>query len=418
MGAVLDGRSDRRRRRRPPRDDVVVDDEGATWEGGTTTTTKMSRSTTTSTMTTTDGLTLSDLYAVPRNMRSAVLARAFEGAYRSSSSPSSSSTSSSLSTSPSSPSKSKSKSSSSPTSRRHRRLIRAQWTVASPSFLPTGFCELVVVGCGIAMPLLIRGLIRAVEDDTGRSYVLRREGMPYAISIFVASVLNAPANHRHRHLATKAGASMRGALIYAIYRRSLTLTPGGRIGLTSGEAMNLIAVDAQKLYEVRQEGHLIWALPLSVLLVGSFLCEMVGPSALSGIAVLIGSMSIIVRVTAAMTRIRNCRVALVNERVELVSSMLRGMRVTKLNNREEWFLRRVTEVQDAKLACLSREMAVWARSPLLATAVCFTAYVLIDGGGSNVLKTSDAFGVLARERILSKIRGKSKTIKIQWLNSK
>jgi ABC-type multidrug transport system fused ATPase/permease subunit len=316
------------------------------------------------------GLTLSDLYAVPRNMRSENLHRTFDVAYN---------------------------------DRRNRRrggrrLMHALWTVASPALVPAGLCELVVVTCGTAMPLLIRGLIGIVEDNP--HVPIMRSGLPYAISIFATSALNGLANHRHRHLSTRAGMSMRSAIVNAIYVRSIYLSPVGRAGLTSGEVSNLMAVDAQKLYEVAQEGHLIWALPLSIALVGYFLVDIIGPSALSGIAVLVGFVPIIERVTAAMMRIRSRRVKYADERVELVSSMLRGMRVTKLNNREDGYLRRVSEVRDNELSCLSREMAVWATtllmmvtSPILATAACFTTYVLVDGS-SNILTTSDAFGVL------------------------
>ncbi|KAL3764321.1 hypothetical protein ACHAW5_008918 [Stephanodiscus triporus] len=281
----------------------------------------------------------------------------------------------------------------------YRRLLRALWRVASPSFVPAGFCELVVVICGTTLPLLIRGLIRVVEDNP-RGRIIR-PGMPFAISIFVTSATNGLANHRHRHLATKAGASMRGSLIDAMYEHTLNLSPGGRYGLSGGEVANLVAVDAQKLYEVTQEGHLVWALPLSVLLVSYFLIETVGPSALSGIAVLVGFVPIVERVTSAMMRIRTRRVAHADVRVELVSGMLKGMRVTKLNNREDDYLRRVTGVRDAELRLLSKEQAVWATtllvmvtSPILATAACFSTYVLVDGGSKNVLTTSDAFGVL------------------------
>ena len=331
-------------------------------------------------------LTLSDLYVVPRAMRSEELSRVFEAAYhhhrrirdddddgrppRPAPRP----------------------------PRSNRRLTRALWAVASPAFVPAGFCQLVVVACNAGLPLLIRGLIRVFEGNIGRNVM--REGLPYAFSIFATSLVNGFANHRHRHLASKAGARMRGASMNAIYDKCLRLGPVGRAGLSGGEVSNLLAVDAQKLYEVTQEGHLVWALPLSVFLVSFFLCETVGPSALAGIAVLVGFVPIVERVTAAMMRVRSRRVVHADERVDLVSGMLRGMRTTKLNNMEGGYLRRVTNARNAELVLLSREMAVWATtllmmvvSPILATATCFTTYVLADGG-SNVLTTSDAFGVL------------------------
>jgi len=111
-----------------------------------------------------------------------------------------------------------------------------------------------------------------------------------------------------------------------MYVRSLKLSPDGKVGLTSGEVANLMAVDAQKLYEVTQEGHLIWAVPLSVLLVSSFLYQTLGPSSLVCVAVLIGIVPIVERVMAGMMKFRTQRVALIDSRVELVASMLRGMR--------------------------------------------------------------------------------------------
>ena len=325
-----------------------------------------------------EGLSASDLYVVPRNMRSIELIAKFEESFQRSAA--NNNTTNTTATA------------------NYRRLLRALWTVASPTFIPAGFCELLVVICGTSLPLLIRGLIRVVESHPHLPIV--HIGLPWAISIFGVSVINGLANHRHRHLATKAGAAMRGALINTIYVRSLQLSPNGKVGLTSGEVANLMAVDAQKLYEVTQEGHLIWALPLSVLLVSFFLYQTLGPSSLVGVAVLIGFVPIVERVMAGMMTFRTKRVALTDSRVELVASMLRGMRVTKLNNQEEGYLHRISEIRNQELVFLRREMAVWATtllimvtSPVLATAATFTTYVLINGG-ENILTTSDAFGVL------------------------
>ena len=124
--------------------------------------------------------------------------------------------------------------------------------------------------------------MKIVETNVGRSIV--RAGLPYALSIFATSVLNGLVIHRHRHMSTKAGLSMQIALINAIYDKSLSLSPEGKSDLSNGKISNLMSVDSQKIYEVAMEGHLIWSLPLSILLVGYFLLRIIGISALSGIA--------------------------------------------------------------------------------------------------------------------------------------
>ena len=114
-----------------------------------------------------------------------------------------------------------------------------------------------------------------------------------------------------------------------------------------------MAVDAQKLYEVTQEGHLILALPLSVLLVSFFLYQTLGPSSLVGVAVLIGFVPIVERVMAGMMKFRTQCVALTDSRVELVASMLRGMRVVRWPYGPRHYIILVTSPTLANASCSS-----------------------------------------------------------------
>lgn len=278
-----------------------------------------------------------------------------------------------------------------------KRLLQTLWKIAAPTYIPAGFCELVVVVCGIALPLLVMELLNIFEDNPDQKIV--SQGLPYAISIFMVSLVNGFGNHRHRHLALKTGVALRAAVVNILYQHILQLSPAGKKGLTSGEVTNLVAVDTQKLFEVTQEGHLIWALPLSVVLVSFFLYRTLGPSTLVGIAVLIGFVPLIGRVTALMLAVRQKRVKYTDQRVEIVSNMLQGIKVTKLNNYEQNYETRVTETRDQELKYLSREMAIWATtllmtvvSPVLATGATFATYVLIDE--DNILTAADTFGVL------------------------
>lgn len=278
-----------------------------------------------------------------------------------------------------------------------RRLVHALWKIAAPTFVPAGVCEGVVVLCLTAMPLLVWELLAVLEGNPGGNVL--KEGLPLAISLFAVSVINGFANHRHRHLAMKTGVAMRAAVVCLLYQHILQLSPEGKRGLTSGEITNLVSVDTQKLYEVTQEGHLIWALPLSIFLVSFFLYRVLGPSTLVGIAVLIAFVPIIQKVTHKMLVIRQKRIAYTDERVDIISTMLQGIKVTKLNNYEAHYLARVTAVRNKELKHLGREMAIWATtllmtvmSPGLATGACFATYVLSDG--SHTLTAADTFGVL------------------------
>ena len=204
-----------------------------------------------------------------------------------------------------------------------RRFLSTLWHLAAPTFVPAGFCQLLSVLCQVVLPLLVRQLLTLLENHPGETIV--RQGMPYAILIFMTSVVNAFGNHRHRHLALKTGVILRAASVQELYQHVLHLTPAGREGLTSGQVTNLIAVDTQKLFEVAQEAHLIWALPLSIILVTALLVWIMGPTTLIGIAVLVLFLPIVERITSGIHKVRQVRVEFTDQRVEIVNSMLQGV---------------------------------------------------------------------------------------------
>ena len=178
--------------------------------------------------------------------------------------------------------------------------------------------------CQVAVPLLVRELLRILEDQPNEKVII--EGLPYSLGLFAALFVNAFGNHRHRHLAMKTGVIMRGALINVLYGHVLRLTPQGRAGLTTGEVTTLVAVDTQKLYEVTQEANMIWSLPLSVLLVTVFLVAIMGPVTLIGIFILLLFVPMASFVTNKMLRVRQERVKVTEKRIEIASNMLQGMK--------------------------------------------------------------------------------------------
>lgn len=192
-----------------------------------------------------------------------------------------------------------------------------------PTLLPAGFCQLVTVIMQVSMPLLVRQMLLVLEQHPFQPVV--RQGLPYAIGIFLTMFINSLASHRHRHLAMKSGIAFRASIVNVLYEHALRLTPRGRTGLESAQLANLVAVDAQKLYEVAQELHLIWSLPLSIILTTVFLVLIVGPSALCGIVVLIILVPIVGKWSAKMLSIRQKRVTRTDIRVGIVTSMLQGV---------------------------------------------------------------------------------------------
>ena len=308
-------------------------------------------------------LTQDDLYRVPEAMDTAYLDREFHSAY----------------------------------AQQNGRLLRTLWKLAAPTFVPAGFCQLLTVLAQVGIPLLVRQLLIILEENPYQN--VAREGMVYVVLIFVASAVNALGTHRMRHLALKSGIVIRAAVVSAVYRRALNLTPDGRSGLTTGEVTNLVAVDAQKLFEVMQEGHLIWSMPLSMILVSILLILIMGPTTLVGVTVLFAFVPLTTHITAKMIAVRKQRVEVSDERVEIINGMLQGIKVTKLNNYEAKYMERIREIRERELAFLRKELYIWGLTlsitvitPVLAAAVTYVTYVLVDE--NNILTASTTFTTL------------------------
>ena len=274
-------------------------------------------------------------------------------------------------------------------------LTSTLWSIASPTFIPAGFCQLITVIAQVASPLFVWRLLRILEDNPAQSVFV--EAVPYVVAIFIMGILNAFATHRQRFLALQSGVGLRISLVTAIYERVLQHTPEGRRGLTTGSIANLFAIDVQKLYEVTSEGHLLWSAPLSMILVAVALIVVIGPSMVVGVVTLISFVPVVKWITNKMTEIRKQRIIVTDKRVEIVNAMLQGIKVTKLNNYESRYVTRMNEVRRKELALLRKELYVWSIvmavqfiSPVLASAGAFTAYVL----SGNLLTTADAFTAL------------------------
>mmetsp|Transcript_5499 Transcript_5499/g.15909 ORF Transcript_5499/g.15909 Transcript_5499/m.15909 type:complete len:1280 (+) Transcript_5499:109-3948(+) len=332
-------------------------------------------------------MTSDDLWPVPRQMQSANLVNEFELIWK-------------AMESKTTQNDRKDVTAATTRSQTKRQLIKVLWKIATPTFIPAGTCELGSTILVSTMPLVIRRFLYVIELESEEN--IMGKGLTWALLLTTMTFVDGLLKQRYRHQSMKTGIALRSAIVNMVYKHVLRMSPQGKIGLTSGVINNLVAVDAQKLYEITQEAHLIWALPISIILVTWFLCLIMGPTTLVGVVALIGFLPLIKLVLKQMAKVRSKRVRCSDQRVEIACSMLMGMRTTKLNGYESKYQERVQEVRNEELKWLAKEQAWWATtliitvsSPPLAMAFAFSAYVLSSTPESpKVLTAADTFGVL------------------------
>lgn len=75
--------------------------------------------------------------------------------------------------------------------------------------------------------------------------------------------------------------------ILFVSTKALRLSNASRRTTTAGEIVNLMAIDAQKLHDVCHYMHEIWTSPISVIVAMFLLWNVIGPSCLAGVAILL-----------------------------------------------------------------------------------------------------------------------------------
>src|SRR5690606_8326238 len=80
---------------------------------------------------------------------------------------------------------------------------------------------------------------------------------------------------------------IKSGLASAIYKKSLRLSNEGRSTKTTGDIVNYMAVDAQRLQDLTQFAQQLWSAPFQITICMISLYQLVGWSMLAGIGVMI-----------------------------------------------------------------------------------------------------------------------------------
>lgn len=162
---------------------------------------------------------------------------------------------------------------------------------------------------------------------------------------------------------------MRACLIAEVFDKATTLSPRGRVGVSKGEVNNLVAVDTQKIFEVSLNAHLLWSSPLQVVVVAGLLLGLTGPSTLLGIATLVAVLPLSKMIIKEFMRLRQLRMIATDERVQVVSEVLSGIRVTKLNGWEPLWIQRLHDVRRTEVMLTASELWVFGWSMMVSYVV-------------------------------------------------
>ncbi|XP_044492293.1 ABC transporter C family member 5-like [Mangifera indica] len=240
-------------------------------------------------------------------------------------------------------------------------------------------------------------------DYLGGKETFRHEGYVLAGIFFAAKLLETLTTRQWYLGVDILGMHVRSALTAMVYRKGLKLSSLAKQSHTSGEIVNYMAVDVQRIGDYSWYLHDIWMLPLQIILALAILYKNVGIASVATLIATIVSIVVTVPLAKIQEEFQDNLMAAKDERMRKTSECLRNMRILKLQAWEERYQKTLEEMRDVEFKWLRKALYsqafitfIFWSSPIFVSAVTFGTSILLGAQ----LTAGGVLSALATFRIL------------------
>ncbi|XWS36506.1 hypothetical protein CRYUN_Cryun20dG0090600 [Craigia yunnanensis] len=248
-------------------------------------------------------------------------------------------------------------------------------------------------------------MISYFVDYLGGRETFPHEGYVLA-GIFFASKLVETLTTRQWYLGVDIlGMHVRSALTAMVYRKGLKLSSLAKQSHNSGEIVNYMAVDVQRVGDYSWYLHDIWMLPLQIILALAILYKNVGTASIATLVATIISIVVTVPFAKVQEDYQDSLMAAKDIRMRKTSECLRNMRILKLQAWEDRYRVKLEEMRSVEFKWLRKALYsqafitfIFWSSPIFVAAVTFATAILLGGQltAGSVLSALATFRILQR----------------------
>lgn len=255
-------------------------------------------------------------------------------------------------------------------------------------------------------PQLLRVLINFVDSYRTDNPQPAIRGVAIALAMFLVSVLQTSCLHQYFQRAFDTGMRVKSGLTALIYAKSLKLSSEGRSSKTTGDIVNHMAVDQQRLSDLTQFGMQLWSAPFQITLCMLSLYQLVGVSMFAGVGVMILMIPLNGSIARMMKKLQIVQMHNKDSRTRLMTEILNNIKSIKLYAWNNAFMNKLSHIRnDLELNTLRKIGATqsvanfsWQSTPFLVSCSTFTVFVLTD---SRALTTGVVFPALTLFNLLA-----------------
>ncbi|KAK8730961.1 hypothetical protein OTU49_007721 [Cherax quadricarinatus] len=261
-------------------------------------------------------------------------------------------------------------------------------------FYSIGLVKLAGDSLSFSGPLLLHELVTFIENKD--EDILK--GYAYAGGLCVVALIATFCSIHFNYLLAKVSLRVRAAVISTVYRKVLQVNAANLSKFSTGEVVNLMSTDTDRIVNFCQSFHALWSLPLQLAVTLYLLYQEIGIAFISGVAVIIILIPINKWLASKIGKLSVEMMAFKDRRVGLMSEILSMIRMVKLNAWEGTFKHRINDERYGEVKALAGRKYLdaacvyfWAATPVLIPIVTFTVYIALG----NPLEPARVFTAVA-----------------------
>ncbi|XP_058074510.1 ABC transporter C family member 3-like isoform X2 [Magnolia sinica] len=279
------------------------------------------------------------------------------------------------------------------------KLVKALFFTVWKEVLWTALFALVYTVSSYVGPYLIDAFVQYLNGHSE----FANEGYVLVSTFFIAKIIECLSQRRWFFKLQQAGIRARAALVAMIYKKGLSLSSQSRQGHTSGEIINFMSVDAERVGDFSWYMHELWIVPVQVILALLILYKNLGLASIAAFVATVVVMLMNVPLGKLQENYQGKLMKSKDVRMKATSEILRNMRILKLQGWEMKFLSKIVELRKDETSWLKKYVYTSAMTtfvfwgaPTFVSVITFGACMLMG----IPLESGKILSALATFRIL------------------
>jgi ABC-type multidrug transport system fused ATPase/permease subunit len=259
-------------------------------------------------------------------------------------------------------------------------LSNVFWKLTKPWILASAGFELLRLVAQYTAPMVIREIIYYIQRPVQDS----RDGILLIVLLLLSSAFVALGKSHAFHKALSAGLVTKAACNSLVYRKVLKLSPSARQKYSSGNIVNLMATDSERMFQSFMSVNALWAAPLGLIVSLAMMYSSVKNATWFCLIALFAVFFMLAFIFMRISTLERLRLEAADVRVKVLNEMMQGIKVIKLMGWEQPIQQTCDKSRESELIHVrgiavtkALMIAVVLGSSVLAAVVTFSVYVAL-----------------------------------------